>query len=108
MKIYQVEITCAYVDCTTNNFETYLFTNREKAIACVNKLYEKRFDTSEDWMGNPFSEYDEEEQSHVNEKKVIEDGKITSFELEEMYDCTFLSVYLHEKETDTNEDQWYF
>ena len=74
-KIYQVEIKAEYGDGDETTFNTFLFTDKETAKACVNQLYNKRFDATENWYINPFSDYEEDEQNQVNECKVIEELK---------------------------------
>ena len=85
-----------------------LFTDEETAKACVNQLYKKRFDASENWHSNRFSEYEEDEQAHVTEKKVIEGEMVVKFELYEDFDCSELSVEIVEKFTDLDCGYWEF
>lgn len=107
-KIYQVEIKAVYAECDGTNFDTFLFTDKESAKSCVDTLYKKRFDKTENWCSNPFSEYEEDEQKHVSERKVIEDGMVVKFELNEEFDCSELSVTIIEKFTDLDCGYWEF
>ena len=107
-KIYQVEIKAVYADGDGTTFDTFLFTDKETAKSCVNQLYNKRFDTTENWHSNPFSEYEEDEQTHVTEKKVIEGEMVVKFELYEDFDCSELSVEIVEKFTDLDRGYWEF
>ena len=107
-KIYQVEIKAVYADGDETTFNTFLFTDKETAKACVNQLYNKRFDATENWYTNPFSDYEEDEQNHVNECKVIEDGMVVKFELDEDFDCSKLSIEIVEKFADLDCGYWEF
>ena len=107
-KIYQVEIKVVYSDGDGTYFDTFLFTDKECAKSCVNTLYNKRFADNHSWGSNPFGGYDEDEQNHVKERKVIEDEMVTSFELTEDFDCCELSVKIVEKFTDLDCGYWEF
>lgn len=107
-KIYQVEIKAVYADGTGTNFDTFLFTDKETAKCCVNQLYKKRFDDTDDWHTNPFGDYDEDLQTHVTEKKIIEGEMVVEFELCEDFDCSKLSVMIVEKFTNLDCGYWQF
>ena len=106
-KIYQVEIKAEYGDGDETTFNTFLFTDKETAKACVNQLYNKRFDATENWYINPFSDYEEDEQNQVNECKVIEDGMVVKFELDEDLGSK-LSIEIVEKFADLDCGYWEF
>lgn len=106
-KIYQVEIKAEYGDGDETTFNTFLFTDKETAKACVNQLYNKRFDATENWYINPFSDYEEDEQNQVNECKVIEDGMVVKFELDEDFGSK-LSIEIVEKFADLDCGYWEF
>ena len=106
-KIYQVEIKAEYGDGDETTFNTFLFTDKETAKACVNQLYNKRFDATENWYINPFSDYEEDEQNQVNECKVIEDGMVVKFKLDEDFGSK-LSIEIVEKFADLDCGYWEF
>ena len=108
-KIYQVIIKVMVEDYYETFNKTFLFTDMEKAKSCVNTLYEKRFDNIEgiySYCKNPFNGYDE--QSYVNEDKIVEDGMVVNFNLYEDFSDTSLSVMINEKSLDLDSSQWEF
>ena len=109
-KIYKVTIKSTVDEDVCETFyKTFLFTDKEKAKSCVNTLYEKRFDNIEgiySYCKNPFNGYDE--QSCVNEDKIIEDGMVVGFNLDEDYTNTSLSVMISEKSLDLDSSYWEF
>ena len=108
-KFYQVIIKVVIEDDCEIYYKTFLFTDKEKAKSCVNTLYEKRFDNIEgiySYCKNPFNGYDE--QSCVNEDKIIEDGMVVGFNLDEDYTNTSLSVMISEKSLDLDSSYWEF
>ena len=109
-KIYKVTIKSTVDEDVCETFyKTFLFTDKEKAKSCVNTLYEKRFDNIEgiySYCKNPFHGYDE--QSCVNEDKIIEDGMVVGFNLDEDYTNTSLSVMISEKSLDLDSSYWEF
>lgn len=109
-KIYKVTIKSTVDEDSYETFyKTFLFTDKEKAKSCVNTLYEKRFDNIEgiySYCKNPFNGYDE--QSCVNEYKIIEDGMVVGFNLDEDYTDTSLSVMISEKSLDLDSSYWEF
>lgn len=109
-KIYKVTIKSTVDEDSYETFyKTFLFTDKEKAKSCVNTLYEKRFDNIEgiySYCKNPFNGYDE--QSCLNEDKIIEDGMVVSFNLDEDYTYTSLSVTISEKSLDLDSSYWEF
>lgn len=107
-KIYQVEIKAVYADGDETTFKTFLFTDKENAKACVNQLYNKRFESTVDWYSNPFSDYEEDEQNKVTENITIEGKMVVKFELYEDFDCSELSVMIVEKSVDLDCGHWEF
>lgn len=107
-KIYQVEIKAVYADGDKTTFKTFLFTDKESAKACVNQLYNKRFESAVDWYSNPFSDYEEDEQNKVTENKTIEGKMVVQFELYDYFDCSELSVMIVEKSVDLDCGYWEF
>ena len=108
-KIYQVIIKVMVEDYYETFNKTFLFTDMEKAKSCVNTLYEKRFDNIEgiySYCKNPFNGYDE--QSYVNEDKIVEDGMVVNFNLYEDFSDTSLSVMINEKSLDLDSSHWEF
>lgn len=108
-KIYQVIIKVMIEDYYDTFYKTFLFTDKEKAKSCVNTLYEKRFDNIEgiySYCENPFNGYDE--QSCVNEDKIVEDGMVVNFNLYEDFSDTSLSVMINEKSLDLDCSHWEF
>ena len=108
-KIYQVIIKVMVEDYYETFNKTFLFTDMEKAKSCVNTLYEKRFDNIEgiySYCKNPFNGYDE--QSSVNEDKIVEDGMVVNFNLYEDFSDTSLSVMINEKSLDLDSSHWEF
>ena len=107
-KIYKVIIKSTDESDETY-YKTFLFTDKEKAKSCVNTLYEKRFDNIEgifSYYKNPFNGYDE--QSYVNEDKIVEDGMVVNFNLYEDFSDTSLSVMINEKSLDLDSSHWNF
>ena len=107
-KIYKVIIKSTD-ESNETYYKTFLFTDKEKAKSCVNALYEKRFDNIEgiySYCKNPFNGYDE--QSCVNEDKIVEDGMVVNFNLYEDFSDTSLSVMINEKSLDLDSSHWEF
>lgn len=111
-KIYKVTIKSTVdEDYYQTFYKTFLFTDKEKAKSCVNTLYEKRFDNIEgiySYCKNPFNGYGKDEQSCVNEDKIIEGGMVVGFNLDEDYTDTSLSVMISEKTLDLDSSHWEF
>lgn len=107
-KIYQVEIKAVYADGDESTLKTFLFTDKESAKACVNQLYNKRFEPTVSWYSNPFSDYEEDEQNKVTENKTIEGKMVVQFELYDYFDCSELSVMIVEKSVDLDCGYWEF
>ena len=107
-KIYQVEIKAVYADGDESTLKTFLFTDKESAKACVNQLYNKRFEPTVSWYSNPFSDYEEDEQNKVTENKTIEGKMVVQFELYDYSDCSELSVMIVEKSVDLDCGYWEF
>lgn len=107
-KIYQVEIKAVYADGDESTLKTFLFTDKESAKACVNQLYNKRFEPTVSWYSNPFSDYEEDEQNKVTENKTIEGKMVVQFELYDYSDCSELSVMIVEKFVDLDCGYWEF
>ena len=107
-KIYQVEIKAVYADGDESTLKTFLFTDKESAKACVNQLYNKRFEPTVSWYSNPFSDYEEDEQNKVTENKTIEGKMVVQFELYDYSDCSELSVMIVEKSVDLDCGHWEF
>ena len=109
-KIYKVTIKSTVdEDYYQTFYKTFLFTDKEKAKSCVNTLYEKRFDNIEgiySYCKNPFNGYDEK--SCVNEDKIIEDGMVVGFNLDENYTDTSLSVMIEKVTLDLDSSYWEF
>ena len=109
-KIYKVTIKVTIEeDGYETSYKTFLFTDKEKAKSCVNTLYEKRFDNIEgiySYCENPLHGYDE--QSCVNEDKIVEDGMVVNFNLYEDFSDTSLSVMINEKSLDLDCSHWEF
>ena len=108
-KFYQVIIKVVIEDDCEIYYKTFLFTDKEKAKSCVNTLYEKRFDNIKGFYSyckNPFNGYDE--QSCVNEDKIVEDGMVVNFNLYEDFSDTSLSVMINEKSLDLDSSHWEF
>ena len=108
-KFYQVIIKVVIEDDCEIYYKTFLFTDKEKAKSCVNTLYEKRFDNIDgiySYCKNPFNGYDE--QSCVNEDKIVEDGMVVNFNLYEDFSDTSLSVMINEKSLDLDSSYWEF
>ena len=109
-KIYKVTIKVTIEeDGYETSYKTFLFTDKEKAKSCVNTLYEKRFDKIEgifSYYKNPFNGYDE--QSCVNEDKIVEDGMVVGFNLDENYTDTSLSVMIEKVTLDLDSSYWEF
>ena len=107
--IYQLTIRVTDEDDCETYHKTLLFTDMEKAKSCVNTLYEKRFDNIDgiySYCKNPFNGYDE--QSCVNEDKIVEDGMVVNFNLYEDFSDTSLSVMINEKSLDLDSSHWEF
>ena len=107
-KIYQVEIKAVFADGDESTLKTFLFTDKESAKACVNQLYNKRFEPTVSWYSNPFSDYEEDEQNKVTENKTIEGKMVVQFELYDYSDCSELSVMIVEKSVDLDCGYWEF
>ena len=110
-KFYQVIIKAVIEDDCETYYKTFLFTDKEKAKSCVNTLYEKRFDNIKgvySYCKNPYNGYGKDEQSCVNEDKIIEGGMVVGFNLDEDYTDTSLSVMISEKTLDLDSSYWEF
>ena len=108
-KFYQVIIKAVIEDDCETYYKTFLFTDKEKAKSCVNTLYEKRFDNIKgvySYCKNPYNGYGKDEQSCVNEDKIIEDGMVINFKLYEDFTYTSLAVMIEEVSLDLDSSHW--
>ena len=106
-KFYQVIIKVVIEDDCEIYYKTFLFPDKEEAKSCVNTLYEKRFDNIKGFYSyckNPYNGCDE--QSCINEDKIIEDGMVINFKLYEDFSYTSLAVMIEEVSLDLDSSHW--